>query len=138
MKYILYNYFTYCTAIAKELEQASISYYGIGPDTISQNTLYSVFEKDPEVAAVIVGFDEHFSYPKMVKAATYLNDPSVHFIGTNTDERFPVSSDVVIPGKHARSVYNIFLLNPVTFYYRYRKSSQMYRKLLREEGGNYG
>ncbi|CAL1688609.1 unnamed protein product [Lasius platythorax] len=85
-------------AIARELEQVGISYYGIGPDTINQNNPYSVFKKDPEVAAVIVGFDEHFSYPKMVKAATYLNDANVHFIGTNTDERFPVSSDVVIPG----------------------------------------
>ncbi|XP_018358456.1 PREDICTED: glycerol-3-phosphate phosphatase isoform X1 [Trachymyrmex cornetzi] len=85
-------------AIAKELEQAGISYCGIGPDPINQNIPYSVFEKDPEVAAVIVGFDEHFSYPKMVKAATYLNDVNVHFIGTNTDERFPVSNDVVIPG----------------------------------------
>ncbi|XP_011698457.1 PREDICTED: phosphoglycolate phosphatase-like isoform X1 [Wasmannia auropunctata] len=85
-------------AIAKELEQADISYCGIGPDPINPNIPYSVFEKDPEVAAVIVGFDEHFSYPKMVKAATYLNDVNVHFIGTNTDERFPVSNDVVIPG----------------------------------------
>ncbi|KAM0727725.1 Glycerol-3-phosphate phosphatase [Formica fusca] len=85
-------------AIARELEQVGISYYGIGPDIINPNSPYSVFEKDPEVAAVIVGFDEHFSYPKMVKAATYLSDASVHFIGTNTDERFPVSNDVVIPG----------------------------------------
>lgn len=87
-------------AIAKELEQVGISYYGIGPDPIKQNVPHSVFEKDPEVAAVIVGFDEHFSYPKMVKAATYLNDANVHFIGTNTDERFPVSNDVVIPGRY--------------------------------------
>lgn len=84
------------------MEQAGISYYGIGPDTINQNSSYSVFKKDPDVAAVIVGFDEHFSYPKMVKAATYLNDASVLFIGTNTDERFPVSSDVVIPGRYSR------------------------------------
>lgn len=88
-------------AISKELEQAGISCHGIGPDIIGQNASYSAFEKDPEVAAVVVGFDEHFSYPKMVKAATYLNDPSVHFIGTNTDERFPVSNDIVIPGTGA-------------------------------------
>ncbi|GAB1864328.1 Glycerol-3-phosphate phosphatase [Camponotus japonicus] len=86
-------------AIARELEQVGISYHGIGPDVINPNTSYSAFEKDPEVTAVIVGLDKHFSYPKMVKAATYLNDTNVHFIGTNTDERFPnSSSDVVIPG----------------------------------------
>ncbi|XP_014483355.1 PREDICTED: phosphoglycolate phosphatase-like [Dinoponera quadriceps] len=85
-------------AIAKELELAGISYCGIGPDVIHENKPYHIFEKDPDISAVIVGFDEHFSYPKMVKAATYLNDPNVYFIGTNTDERFPIDDDVVIPG----------------------------------------
>ncbi|EZA62560.1 hypothetical protein DMN91_006097 [Ooceraea biroi] len=85
-------------AIATELEQVGISCCGVGPDVAKQNTSYSSFKKDPEVGAVIVGFDEHFSYPKMVKAATYLRDKNVHFIGTNTDERFPVSNHVVIPG----------------------------------------
>ncbi|XP_011145424.1 glycerol-3-phosphate phosphatase isoform X2 [Harpegnathos saltator] len=85
-------------AIAKELELADISYCGIGPDIIIENKSYHVFEKDPDISAVIVGFDEHFSYPKMIKAATYLNDPNVHFIGTNTDERFPIDNDIVIPG----------------------------------------
>lgn len=65
-----------------------------------------MFEKDPEVAAVLVGYDKHFSYPKMVKAATYLRDPNVHFIGTNTDENYPISSDIVLPGIH----YNIYFL----------------------------
>jgi len=80
------------------LEQVGISCCGIGPDVAKQDTPYSDFEIDPEVGAVIVGFDQHFSYPKMVKACMYLKDTNVHFIGTNMDERFPVSKNVIMPG----------------------------------------
>ncbi|XP_076249469.1 glycerol-3-phosphate phosphatase-like [Calliopsis andreniformis] len=85
-------------AIGKELKEVGISYTGVGPDPVTKNVPYNVFNKDPEIGAVVVGFDEHFSYPKMVKAASYLNDPAVHFIGTNTDERFPVSDSIIVPG----------------------------------------
>lgn len=89
------------TGISRELDMVNIRHTGVGPDVLKTNFQAlangNEFEPDPEVGAVIVGFDEHFSYPKMFKAATYLNRPGCLFIATNTDERFPMKN-CVIPG----------------------------------------
>ncbi|OXU30853.1 hypothetical protein TSAR_012657 [Trichomalopsis sarcophagae] len=86
------------SGITKELEKVGIAHCGTGPDPMGDDLTTLLIEKDPDVGAVIVGYDEHFSYPKMVKAASYLADHDVHFIGTNTDERFPTSKSIVMPG----------------------------------------
>lgn len=88
------------SGITKELEKVGIAHCGVGPDLMGKDITALSIEKDPDVGAVIVGYDEHFSYPKMVKAASYLADHDVHFIGTNTDERFPTSKSIVMPGIH--------------------------------------
>lgn len=86
------------SGIGKELDKVGIPHCGIGPDPADPNVPVYSFAKDPDVKAVIVGFDEHFSYPKMTKAASYLADPDTLFIGTNTDTRFPMGNHAVIPG----------------------------------------
>lgn len=79
-----------CEGMTGELDLAGIKHCSVGPDVLTTSLSQFVnedFEKDPEIGAVVVGFDEHFSFPKMLRAASYLSDPDVLFIGTNTDER---------------------------------------------------
>ena len=85
---------------AKELEAVNIKHCGIGPDIMDGDEVELVknFKPDPEVGAVIVGFDKYFSFPKLAKAATYLQDPSVHFIGTNCDTERPSPNTNRFPG----------------------------------------
>ena len=56
------------------------------------------FKPDPEIGAVVVGFDKYFSFPKLVKAATYLQDPNIHFVGTNCDTERPSPNNNRFPG----------------------------------------
>lgn len=86
--------------IAKELENQGIKHCGVGPDPMEGDEvdLVTNFKPDPEVGAVVVGFDKFFSFPKLVKAATYLNDPNVHFLGTNCDTERPSPNTNAFPG----------------------------------------
>ena len=55
---------------------------------------------DKDVAGVIVGYDLHLSFMKLLKAASYLSCKESIFLATNTDAQFPLNSaQVVVPGQ---------------------------------------
>lgn len=88
-------------AIACELNALNVKNFGVGKDYLKTSVPEFVenVKLEPDVGAVLVGFDEHLSYPKLFKAASYLKDQNVLFVATNTDESFPVSgTDLVMPG----------------------------------------
>ena len=52
-----------------------------------------------DVGCVIASLTYELSYMKLMKAVSYLDNPDVIFIGTNTDPVFPVQKGCVLPGR---------------------------------------
>lgn len=95
--------------IQKELEFVGIKSVGVGRDVLKSNVhdlVSEEFKPDNAVGAVVVGYDEHFSIPKLTKASTYLDDPDVLFLASNADEREPSSHVVPGPGPIIASIEN--------------------------------
>nr|AKH39879.1 glycerol-3-phosphate phosphatase [synthetic construct] len=86
-------------AMRLELEKVGISQTGVGPDPISGVQIdWANVTLDPDVKAVVVGFDEHFSYTKLNRAMQYLSNPACLLVGTNTDTRLPLEGGKAVPG----------------------------------------
>lgn len=64
----------------------------------AQTYLSQEFSFDKDIGAVVVGFDEFISYPKILKAANYVKNPDCLFLATNSDETFPMGDSLVTPG----------------------------------------
>uniref|UniRef100_A0A8C1T5Q5 Glycerol-3-phosphate phosphatase n=1 Tax=Cyprinus carpio TaxID=7962 RepID=A0A8C1T5Q5_CYPCA len=86
-------------AMRQELEDVGIRPVGVGPDPVSGGQKdWADVPLDKEVQAVLVGFDEHFSYMKLNRALQYLCNPACQFVGTNTDTRLPLEGGKAVPG----------------------------------------
>ncbi|KAK8774241.1 hypothetical protein V5799_011228 [Amblyomma americanum] len=90
------------TGLQQELNEAGFTTLPIGPDTTGPDWLKWCLEDvklETGVKAVVCGFDEHISFYKCLKAATYLKDSNCLFLATNTDETYPCSNtEIVVPG----------------------------------------
>uniref|UniRef100_H2YW30 Phosphoglycolate phosphatase n=1 Tax=Ciona savignyi TaxID=51511 RepID=H2YW30_CIOSA len=89
-------------AMVEELDNFGIQHFGSGPDNQVTSQDFDevrscILEND--VSAVLVGYDGHISYTKMIKAASYLSDPECIYIATNEDHRMPLDGERhVVPG----------------------------------------
>merc|ERR550519_540085 len=92
------------TGITQELDDIGVKHNDVGPDPAPVDIVLEDMRKrlpHPEegIGAVIVGHDVHFSFIKMTRAASYLADPAITFIATNTDEQFPMKgTGIIVPG----------------------------------------
>uniref|UniRef100_A0A8C6U2S1 Glycerol-3-phosphate phosphatase n=1 Tax=Neogobius melanostomus TaxID=47308 RepID=A0A8C6U2S1_9GOBI len=85
-------------AMKQELEAVGIQQTGVGPDPVTgKHGDWANVPLDPEVKAVVVGFDEHFSYMKLNRAMQYLSQGCL-FVGTNRDSRLPLEGGKAVPG----------------------------------------
>lgn len=87
-------------ALASELEAVGVACVGVGPDPLLGDGPGAWLEAplEPDVRAVVVGFDPHFSYMKLTKAVRYLQQPSCLLVGTNMDNRLPLENGRFIAG----------------------------------------
>lgn len=94
------------SGITQELDDVGIKYLPIGPDSVPEEENWTLetlkfrpISLNPEVAAVIAGFDINISFNKILKGASYANRPGAVFVATNTDEQFPMpGTELIIPG----------------------------------------
>lgn len=88
-------------AMKQELEAVGIQQTGVGPDHVfGKQTDWANVPLDPDVKAVVVGFDEHFSYMKLNRALQYLTQSECLFVGTNRDTRLPLEGGMAVPGRN--------------------------------------
>lgn len=93
--------------VKDELTELDIEYFGDGPDPVENQEsaknaafLYDIeLEEDlDQVGAVVVGYEKHFNYLKLMKAANYLQEEECLFVATNEDETCPgPNPNTVIP-----------------------------------------
>ena len=89
--------------ITQELQDLGIAYKGSNEDDENLQDMSEMTSilPDPEIGAVLLGFDININYKKLAKAFTYIKyNPGCWFLATNDDLTFP-GGERVYPGTGA-------------------------------------
>lgn len=91
------------SGLVAELQLAMPGLAVLGPDDFAREFAFGALRPeahlDPDVQAVVIGFDARFSYFKLATAALYLRygAPRVLFVATNRDASYP-DAHCLVPG----------------------------------------
>ncbi|KAI8612725.1 2-phosphoglycolate phosphatase [Chytriomyces sp. MP71] len=91
------------SGIQEELDSEGIQHCGSSADDENLHSMGEMasVKNDPDVGAVLFGFDLNINYKKLAKAFTYLHcNKNCHFLATNSDLTFPAGG-TVYPGTGA-------------------------------------
>jgi len=94
------------SGIQDELAKVGIASTGVGADPTPNHWTPGManVKLDPNVGAVVIGFDNQISFPKLVKACSYVKQQDTLFIASNADESYPSpvgQPEVIVPGPGA-------------------------------------
>lgn len=84
--------------VLKELRDAGVP---VAEEPAEQEQGTSIYNcpLDPDVRAVLVGYDETFTFMKLAKACCYLRDAECLFLATDPDPWHPLRGGRITPGK---------------------------------------
>lgn len=94
-----------CPGVHTELRDAGISVVEEQDEPPDANI--STCALEPDVRAVLVGYDEKFSFMKLAKACCYLRDSECLFLATDPDPWHPLRGGRITPGNR-RSMRGLF------------------------------
>lgn len=92
------------SGISRELQKVGIESFGVGSDPTPSSWTPGMcdIELEPNVGAVVVGFDNQISFSKLARACSYAKQKDCLLIASNADETFPhPNPKVVVPGPGA-------------------------------------
>lgn len=90
--------------ISKELAKVGIESFGVGSDPTPSSWTPGQcdIELEEDVGAVVIGFDNQISFPKLAKACSYVKKEGCLFIASNADETYPhLDKNIAVPGPGA-------------------------------------
>lgn len=86
-----------CQGVVKELIEAGVPIVDEEAEGAQTGTIYD-YPLDPDVRAVLVGYDEKFNFIKLAKACCYLQNPECLFLATDPDPWHPLRGGRITPG----------------------------------------
>ncbi|KAM3842099.1 pyridoxal phosphate phosphatase [Diretmus argenteus] len=85
-----------CQGLMEELREAGVPVVVEESDQRAGN-IYD-YPLDPDVRAVLVGYDDQFTFSKLAKACCYLQNPACLFLATDPDPWHPLRGGRITPG----------------------------------------